>query len=62
MKLTRRSASRDSSMTFIAVKVKDVRPSVSMNVLCCEIDSATIGTEVSYFTFLSRPSTELSSA
>ena len=39
-------------MTFIAVKVSEVRPRVSMNVLCDKIDAETSGTAVSYFTLL----------
>ena len=50
--LTIKSSSRDSSMMFIAVKVSDVRPTVSINVLCGKIEAETSGTAVSYLTLL----------
>ena len=46
--------SLNSSTTFIAVKVREVRPSVSMKVLCEVMEEATSGTEVWYLTFLLR--------
>lgn len=51
-KLTNRSSSLDSSIKFIAVSFRHVRPRVSMKVLWVEISSDTRGTSVSYLTFL----------
>ena len=53
-KLTNRSSSLDSSITFIAVSFRQVRPRVSMNVLWVEISSDIRGTGVWYLTFLIR--------
>lgn len=51
-KLTNRPSSLDSSIKFIAVNFRHVRPRVSMNVLWVEISSDTRVTGVWYLTFL----------
>lgn len=48
------SLSLNSSMIFIAVSLRQVRPIVSMNVLWLEISSDTIGIGDSYFKFLAK--------
>lgn len=51
-KRTIRSVSLDSSMTLIAVRVSVVRPSVSMNVLCSDVELEMRGMGVEKWTFL----------
>jgi len=49
-----RSVSLDSSMTLIAVSVSVVRPSVSMNVLCSDVELEMGVMGVEKWTFLSE--------
>lgn len=53
-KLTNRSSSLDSSIMFIAVSFRHVRPRVSMNVLWVEISSDIRETGVWYLILLFR--------